>query len=94
MQLYSNILGSIPNLTKNCGYLIKFELSIFVIWSGPVDKVAVFQTNIFQIAEYNSRVQIQPVQINKILTCKSSFLVFIYGVLQGDNFVVGYFYIF
>ena len=28
---------------KNCGYLIKFELSIFVIWSGPVDKVAVFQ---------------------------------------------------
>ena len=29
----------------------------------------------------------------KILTCKSSFLVFIYGVLQGDNFVVGYFYI-
>ena len=26
-----------------CGYLIKFELSLFVIWSGPVDKDAVFQ---------------------------------------------------
>ena len=28
---------------------MKFELSIFVIWSGPVDKVAVFQIEIFQI---------------------------------------------
>ena len=43
MQLYSNVLGSIPNLSKNCEYLIKFELSTFVNWSGPVDKVAVFQ---------------------------------------------------
>ena len=31
------------NLWKMCGYLIKFELSLFVIWSGPVDKVAAFQ---------------------------------------------------
>ena len=31
MQLYSNVLGSMTNLSKNCGYLIKFELSIFMI---------------------------------------------------------------
>ena len=30
------------NLSKHCGYLIKFELSEFVIWIGLVDKVAVF----------------------------------------------------
>ena len=48
--------------------LIKFELSIFVIWSSPVDKVAVFQSknrSTEGIAEYISRVQIQPVPINK-----------------------------
>ena len=28
---------------------MKFELSIFVIWSGPVDKVAVFQIEIFKL---------------------------------------------
>ena len=37
------------NLWKSRGYVIKFELSVFVIWSGPVDKVAVFQIEIFQI---------------------------------------------
>ena len=47
IQLYSNVLVSMKNLWKHCWYLIKFELSIIVIWSGPVDNVAVFQ-----IAEY------------------------------------------
>ena len=27
----SNVLGSMKNLSKHCGYLINFELSIFVI---------------------------------------------------------------
>ena len=56
-----------------------------------MDKVAVFQ-----IAEKNSRVQIQPVQINKFSQNShvTIFFLFIYGVLQGDNFLVGYFYIF
>ena len=49
MQLYSNVLESMTNLSKNGGYLIKFELTIFVIWSGPVDKVAVFQISIGRI---------------------------------------------
>ena len=47
-----------------------------------MDKVAVFR-----IAESNSRVQIQPVPINKFSHVPRFFFVFIHGVLQGDTFL-------
>ena len=70
---------------------MKFELSIFVIWSGPVDKVAFFQIEIFQIEElefYGSNPASAHILKSKV------FLKFLYSVLQGDNFLAGYFYIF
>ena len=51
-----------------------------------MDKVAVSQ-----IAEKNYSVQIQPVRINKISYATGFFFEFIYGVLQGDFFLAGYF---
>ena len=63
------------NLWKNPWYLIKFELSIFVIWSGLVDKVAVFQ-----IAEYNSMVQIQPVPIKNFSHVTGFFFSYLHTV--------------
>ena len=66
MHLYSNVLGAMVNLSKKMWILIKFELSIFVICSGPVDKVFQSKNRSTEgIAEYISRVQIQPVPINK-----------------------------
>ena len=47
-----------------------------------MDKVAVFQ-----ITEYNSRVQIQQVPINEGSYVTGFCVLFIYGVLQGDYFV-------
>ena len=38
-------------------------------------------------------VQIQPVTTN-IASAQYFFFIFIYGVLQGDTFLLGYFYIF
>ena len=51
-----------------------------------MDKVAVFQ-----IAEKNYSVQIQPVPINKLSYVTGFLFEFIYGVLQGDFILAGYF---
>ena len=49
-----------------------------------MDKVGVFQ-----IEKKNSMIQIQLVPIN--IFSQVFFFKFIYGVLQGDNFLAGYF---
>ena len=72
---------------KNSWILNKVWTFNIVIRSGSVDKVAVFQ-----IEKKNSMVQIQLVPI-KIFS-QVFFYLFICGVLQGENFLAGYFYIF
>ena len=52
------------------GYLIKFELSIFVMFSGPVDKVAAF----WEIEFYASN----PASTNKYIFVSKSFFYKVY----------------
>ena len=73
-------------LVKNSWILNKVWTFNIVIRSGSVDKVAVFQ-----IEKKTSVVQIQLVQIDIFSLV---LFLFIYGVLQGDKFLAGYFYIF
>ena len=71
------------NLWKNRGYVIKFRHSIFVIRSGLVDKVTVFQ-----IEKKNSMVQIQSVLIDILPEVKVFLVIYIPRVSVRTGFPV------